>query len=72
MITPGRYVRYSDDLEQPLPDEDDLIGQVADAMRRASQQVAGKHRHGRTPGRASTPATGWSPTRPSATACLST
>ena len=46
MITPGRYVRYSDDLEQPLPDEDDLIRQVADAMRRASQQVAAKHRHG--------------------------
>lgn len=40
------YVRYSDDVEQPFPGEDELIRQVVGAMARANQQVAAKHRHG--------------------------
>lgn len=46
MTTLRTYVRYSDDLEQPFPDEDELIRQITDAMERANQQVAAKHRHG--------------------------
>ena len=40
------YVRYRADLEQPFPDEDELIRQVVGAMQRANRQVAAKHRHG--------------------------
>ena len=40
------YVRYSPDLEQPFPDEDELVRQVVAAMGKANQQVADKHRHG--------------------------
>jgi hypothetical protein len=46
MTTPSSYVRYSDDLEQPFPDEENLIRQITDAMEHANQQVAAKHRHG--------------------------
>jgi hypothetical protein len=46
MTTPRSYVRYSDDLEQPFPDEESLIRQITDAMEHANQQVAAKHRHG--------------------------
>ena len=40
------YVRYRADLEQPFPDEDELVRQVVEAMQRANRQVAAKHRHG--------------------------
>ncbi|MET9633195.1 catalase family protein [Lentzea sp. NPDC006480] len=40
------YVRYRPDLEQPFPDEEELIRQVVTAMLHANQQVAAKHRHG--------------------------
>jgi hypothetical protein len=46
MTAPSSYVRYSDDLEQPFPDEENLIRQITDAMEHANQQVAAKHRHG--------------------------
>jgi hypothetical protein len=42
----GGYIRYSDDLEQPFPDEEELTRQVVAAMLKANQQVAAKHRHG--------------------------
>jgi hypothetical protein len=40
------YVQYSAELEQSLPDEDELIRQVVKAMESANRQVAAKHRHG--------------------------
>jgi len=46
MITPHSYVRYQPDLERPFPNEEELIGQVVEAMEHANQQVAAKHRHG--------------------------
>jgi hypothetical protein len=44
--TTRRYVRYSDDLERPFPDEDELVRQIVEAMESANRQVAAKHRHG--------------------------
>lgn len=46
MTEPVGYVRYSDDLEQPFPDEEELTRQVVAAMLEANKQVAAKHRHG--------------------------
>ncbi|WHM35448.1 catalase family protein [Streptomyces sp. BPTC-684] len=46
MTTPHTYVKYRPDLEQPFPDEEELIRQVVEAMGKANQQVADKHRHG--------------------------
>jgi len=46
MTTPLSYVRYSDDLEQPFPNEEELIRQIVAAMGNANRQVAAKHRHG--------------------------
>ncbi|MFF0011274.1 catalase family protein [Streptomyces sp. NPDC005374] len=46
MTAPTSYVRYRPDLEQPFPDEDELVRQVVAAMGKANQQVAAKHRHG--------------------------
>jgi hypothetical protein len=46
MTASRSYVRYSDDLEQPFPNEDELVHQVVEAMERANEQVAAKHRHG--------------------------
>jgi hypothetical protein len=40
------YVRYRADLEQPFPDEEDLVRRIGGAMERANRQVAAKHRHG--------------------------
>ncbi|MFH8624136.1 catalase family protein [Streptomyces vietnamensis] len=40
------YVAYRPDLEQPFPNEEELIRQVVEAMGKANQQVADKHRHG--------------------------
>jgi hypothetical protein len=45
MTEPGTYLRYSDDLEEPFPDEEELTRQVVAAMLKANQQVAAKHRH---------------------------
>ncbi|MBT2534518.1 catalase family protein [Arthrobacter sp. ISL-48] len=46
-MTPARsYVSYSPDLEQPFPNEHELVQQVVAAMLKANQQVAAKHRHG--------------------------
>lgn len=46
MTTARAYVRYSDELEQPFPNEEELIRQIVEAMHSANQQVAAKHRHG--------------------------
>jgi hypothetical protein len=48
MTTPplSSYVRYTPDLEQPVPGEEDLVREVVTAMLHANQQVAAKHRHG--------------------------
>jgi hypothetical protein len=46
MTASRSHVRYSDDLEQPFPNEDELVRQVVEAMERANEQVAAKHRHG--------------------------
>ncbi|WP_448639735.1 catalase family protein [Geodermatophilus sp. URMC 63] len=40
------YVRYRADLEQPFPDEDELVRRIGRAMERANRQVAAKRRHG--------------------------
>jgi hypothetical protein len=46
-VTTARpHVRYRADLEQPFPDEEELVRQVLEAMERANRQVAAKHRHG--------------------------
>ncbi|WP_202919464.1 hypothetical protein [Saccharothrix deserti] len=39
-------VRYRPDLEQPFPNEEELVRQVVTAMQHANEQVAAKHRHG--------------------------
>jgi hypothetical protein len=44
--TPARYVPYTRELEQPFPNEAELVRQVVTAMEHANQQVAAKHRHG--------------------------
>ncbi|MFC0432549.1 catalase family protein [Kutzneria buriramensis] len=46
MTTITSYVRYRPDLEQPFPNEEELVQQVVTAMLHANQQVAAKHRHG--------------------------
>ena len=46
MSTPTRYVPYTRELEQPFPNEEELVRQVVTAMEHANQQVAAKHRHG--------------------------
>jgi hypothetical protein len=46
VTTTRTYVRYSDDLEQPYPDEEELVRQIVAAMTNANKQVAAKHRHG--------------------------
>jgi hypothetical protein len=46
MTASRSHVRYSDDLEQSFPDEDEQVRQVVEAMERANEQVAAKHRHG--------------------------
>ena len=43
---PTTYVRYTPDLEEPVPGEAELVRQVVEAMLHANQQVAAKHRHG--------------------------
>lgn len=40
------YVRYSDDLERPEPDEDAMVEAIVASMLRANRTVADKHRHG--------------------------
>jgi hypothetical protein len=46
MTANSLYVPYSDDIEQPFPDEDRLVREVLAAMKSANVQVASKHRHG--------------------------
>jgi hypothetical protein len=46
MTTPRSYLRYRPEVEQPFPNEDELIRRVVEAMEYANRQVAGKHRHG--------------------------
>src|SRR6185437_678552 len=45
-LTPSSYVRYTPDLEQPAPGEEELVREVVTAMLHANRQVAAKHRHG--------------------------
>ena len=40
------YVRYRADLEQPFPDEEELIRRIVGAMAETNHQIAAKHRHG--------------------------
>jgi hypothetical protein len=46
LSTTTDYVPYTPDLEQPFPNEEELVRQVVAAMEHANQQVAAKHRHG--------------------------
>ncbi|SDM01108.1 hypothetical protein SAMN05660642_01323 [Geodermatophilus siccatus] len=46
MTTAQPYVRYRADLEQPFPDEEEIVRRILAAMERANRQVSAKHRHG--------------------------
>ena len=39
------YVRYSDTIETPLPDEGEVIGKIVESMRRETDTVAERERH---------------------------
>ncbi|MGE5697816.1 MAG: catalase family protein [Candidatus Sericytochromatia bacterium] len=41
-----RFVRYSDDLEKPRPDEDEVIKKIADALHGNNEFAYKKYRHG--------------------------
>jgi hypothetical protein len=41
-----RFLRYSDDLEQPRPDEDQLVKKIADALHGNNEWAFKKYRHG--------------------------
>jgi hypothetical protein len=40
------YVEYSDDVEQRLPDEDELIDKIVEALKRNNEQTSAKYKHG--------------------------
>jgi hypothetical protein len=42
----AKFLRYSDDLEQPRPDEDELIKQIADALHGNNEWAFKKYHHG--------------------------
>jgi len=46
VTTTHAYLRYRPELERPLPDEEELVRRVVDAMASANRQVTAKHRHG--------------------------
>ncbi|MGR6967771.1 catalase family protein [Geodermatophilus sp. URMC 61] len=46
VTTTQPYVRYRADLEQPFPDEEQVVSRIVGSMERTNHQVAAKHRHG--------------------------
>jgi len=45
-MTHNQYVAYSDEVEQRRPDEEKLIGEVVESMRRSNEEAYHKYKHG--------------------------
>jgi hypothetical protein len=45
-VTHDTYVAYSDEVEQPRPDENELINKIVEALGRSNEQAYNKYKHG--------------------------